>query len=104
MNVRKLLRYQLLFVFFFAALAPGQAPAPYQVAATKDIGVPMRDGVKLATDVYRPSRNSAAVPEKFPTLLVRTPYDRSGYERLLRGYLRSSRLCRGYPECAWPLW
>ena len=92
MNVRKLLRYQLLFVFFFAALAQGQAPAPYQVAATKNIGVPMRDGVKLATDVYRPSRNSAAVPEKFPTLLVRTPYDRSGYE----GYYAAIFVPHGY--------
>jgi hypothetical protein len=34
----------------------------------------MRDGVKLATDVYRPARDGEAIPEKLPTLLCRTPY------------------------------
>ena len=31
--------------------------------------VPMRDGVKLYADVYRPS-----APGKYPTIVVRTPY------------------------------
>ena len=35
--------------------------------------VPMRDGVQLATDVYRP-----AEPGKFPVLLTRSPYDKKG--------------------------
>jgi len=35
--------------------------------------VPMRDGVRLATDIYRPADGPAA-----PTLLTRTPYDKDG--------------------------
>jgi len=32
---------------------PGPAPK-YEVDIEKDVMVPMRDGVKLATDIYRP--------------------------------------------------
>jgi predicted acyl esterase len=35
--------------------------------------VPMRDGVKLATDVYLPSKN----PSPHGVILIRTPYDKS---------------------------
>jgi len=36
--------------------------------------VPMADGVKLATDVYLPTKGKAP----YPTVLVRTPYDKNG--------------------------
>ena len=39
--------------------------------------VPMRDGVKLATDVYLPARNGAPAPGKFPVLVSRTPYGKN---------------------------
>ena len=48
----------------------------YQVSATKDVMIPARDGVQLATDVYRPSRNGSPVDGKFPVLLERTPYNK----------------------------
>src|SRR5215210_2634737 len=35
--------------------------------------VPMRDGVKLATDVYRPNDNEAR-----PVLVIRLPYNKEG--------------------------
>lgn len=38
----------------------------------EDVQVPMQDGVKLVADVYRPEGEGP-----FPTILVRTPYDRS---------------------------
>src|SRR3989454_4099312 len=38
--------------------------------------VPMRDGVHLATDVYRPRPDSGAATEQLPTILIRTPYDK----------------------------
>ena len=38
--------------------------------------VPMRDGKRMATDVYRPARNGTAVTERLPVLLQRTPYDK----------------------------
>lgn len=51
------------------ALALGAAPAAAQ--APEEIRVPMRDGVELAVDVYRPS-----VPEgtQVPVILTLTPY------------------------------
>ena len=33
--------------------------------------IPMRDGVRIATDVYRPKDTS----KKYPTIFVRTPYN-----------------------------
>lgn len=41
-----------------------------------DVMVPMRDGVRLATDITLPARGGAALPGPFPTLLYRTPYDK----------------------------
>ncbi|WP_028328414.1 CocE/NonD family hydrolase [Brachyspira alvinipulli] len=52
----------------------------------KTVYIPMRDGVKLATEVLIPN-----VKEKVPTILVRTPYNRLNkietyYRYVLRGY------------------
>lgn len=43
--------------------------------------IPMRDGVKLATDVYLPE--GIAEGEKLPTILIRTCYDRNGKKEAL---------------------
>src|SRR5580693_3944432 len=43
----------------------------YQIVLDRDVKVPMRDGVILKADIYRPQADG-----KFPVLLVRTPYDR----------------------------
>jgi putative CocE/NonD family hydrolase len=42
-----------------------------------DLGVMTRDGVRLATDVYRPARGGKPVPGRFPAILERTPYGRN---------------------------
>ena len=42
----------------------------YKVKAEFDVKVPMRDGVMLSADVYRPDTAGA-----FPVILMRTPYD-----------------------------
>lgn len=47
-------------------------PAPLDPAAEQSM-VPMRDGVRLATDVYLPAR-----PGRMPAVLVRLPYDKCG--------------------------
>ena len=39
--------------------------------------MPMRDGIRLATDVYRPARDGEPVDGRFPTILCRTPYDKT---------------------------
>src|SRR5262249_9161588 len=71
----------LLFVATALTLvAPARAAseAKYEVTTERDVWVPMRDGVKLATDVYHPTANGGAVSEQFPTILQRTPYDKNG--------------------------
>jgi hypothetical protein len=57
--------------------------------------VAMRDGVKLATDVYRPEGEG-----KFPTILVRTPYDKKALalaapEAVRRGFVLIVQDTRG---------
>ena len=42
----------------------------YRVKTEIDVKVPMRDGVALSADIYRPD-----VEGKFPAILVRTPYN-----------------------------
>jgi putative CocE/NonD family hydrolase len=44
------------------------------VVVTRDVMVPMRDGIHLATDVYRPRLDRRAVTEQLPTILIRSPY------------------------------
>jgi putative CocE/NonD family hydrolase len=57
-----------------AAAKPDAAKPEYR--AEVDVMVPMRDGVKLATDLYFPADYDAAAQPaaKLPVLLVRTPY------------------------------
>jgi len=47
--------------------------ASYVVA--KNVMVPMRDGVRLATDIYFPAKDGVRLEGKFPALLERTPYN-----------------------------
>lgn len=47
------------------------------VIVMRDVMVPMRDGVRLATDMTIPARAGKPLPGPFPTLLHRTPYDKS---------------------------
>jgi len=53
------------------------APALYGVAATTDVMIAMRDGVRLATDIYRPTKGGRTVDGRFPVILTRTPYNKS---------------------------
>jgi putative CocE/NonD family hydrolase len=49
----------------------------YGIVAAKDIMVQTRDGIGLATDVYRPGRDGDWAEGAFPTVLCRTPYDKT---------------------------
>ena len=49
----------------------------FGVALAKDVMVPMRDGIRLATDLYRPARDGELVEGSYPTILCRTPYDKT---------------------------
>jgi putative CocE/NonD family hydrolase len=52
------------------------SPVQYDVIIDRDVMIPMRDGVRLAMDIYRPALEGKPVPGKFPTLIERTPYDK----------------------------
>ncbi|HQN51890.1 MAG TPA: CocE/NonD family hydrolase, partial [Phenylobacterium sp.] len=57
------------------------ADAPYDMVVESDIMVAARDGVKLATDVYRPARDGKPLPGRFPVILERTPYGKTVVSR-----------------------
>lgn len=59
------------------ALARTAPDQPFDVVLESDVGVMTRDGVRLATDVYRPARDGRAVMDRFPVILERTPYGRN---------------------------
>jgi hypothetical protein len=52
-----------------------------EVLVHKNVMVPMRDGVHLAADVYRPARGLEPLPGRHPALLERTPYSKDAGER-----------------------
>jgi len=55
---------------------PIPPPTPkFEVTIEKDVMVPMRDGVRLATDIYRP----VGAGERLPVILMRTPYNKNTY-------------------------
>ena len=63
---------------------------PYDMIIERDVMVPMRDGVKLACDVYRPASTGEAVARAFPVILERTPYGKGNTSR--------SEISRQQPE------
>ena len=80
--MQKILLASLLAAANAAFAQPPQSVAHYDVARLSqpkykvrteaNVRVPMRDGVTLATDIYRPDAEG-----RFPAILVRTPYNRA---------------------------
>ncbi|MGC2657971.1 MAG: CocE/NonD family hydrolase [Bryobacteraceae bacterium] len=69
------------------AAVRAQNPSAYEVIEIQNEMVAMRDGVKLATDIYRPARDGAAVDGKFPVILERTPYNKNGLSAAASHYV-----------------
>ncbi|MFB6111202.1 MAG: CocE/NonD family hydrolase [Halobacteriaceae archaeon] len=75
----------------------------YGVQATFDVPVEMRDGVELATDIFRPTNpeTGEVISDPRPVLLDRTPYDKRGRLQrhgewfARRGYVVAIQDCRG---------
>jgi uncharacterized protein len=63
------------------ALPRVRAEGDGEYALKSDVMVAMRDGVRLATDVYVPARAGQALPGRFPVILERTPYDKTADSR-----------------------
>ena len=75
-----------------------QSGGEFRVIRERNVMVPMRDGVRLAADIYRPD-----APGRFPALVTRGPYGKDGYadnqEHSIwyfpqRGYVVVSQDCR----------
>src|SRR5581483_2624894 len=63
----------VLLLTRLTAQTPNRLKIPlYHVRVETGVRVPMRDGVRLATDLYSPEGAS----ERLPAILIRTPYDR----------------------------
>jgi putative CocE/NonD family hydrolase len=74
---RGLSRLIAAFTLAGASRGKAQASGPYEVVLESNIRVAMRDGVKLATDVYRPARGGKAASGRFPVIMERSPYGRN---------------------------
>ena len=85
-------------------LDPSARPShpEFDVHLTENVMLPMRDGVRLATDIYRPTRASHPLTNPRPVLLHRTPYNKVETEATggecryfaARGYVVVNQDCR----------
>ncbi len=68
----------VLAVLIFSGWQCGLArEAEHQVSVQSNVMVAMRDGVKLATDIYLPAKADVVEEGKFPVILTRTPYGKA---------------------------
>jgi putative CocE/NonD family hydrolase len=67
------MRQPALFLFLALFISPLLAAESFAVKVERDVSAKMRDGVTLRADIYRPDADG-----KFPVLLQRTPYNKSG--------------------------
>jgi uncharacterized protein len=72
----------------------------YDVIVQRDVPVLMRDGVRLAADLYLPARGNEPAPGPFPAVMERTPYDKTakfaqGRYFARRGYVAVVQDVRG---------
>lgn len=91
--------------FLIAAAVAGAVgdPAPATIHVDRDVMIPMRDGVRLATDIYRPTRAGAPVAAPLPVILHRTPYNKARDSKAAadaaffaaHGYIVVFQDCRG---------
>jgi putative CocE/NonD family hydrolase len=73
------------------------SPPAYKVRTEHNVRIPMRDGVTLSADIYRPDSG-----ERFPALLLRTPYSNNAPDEIqnsawfaARGYVVVNEDVRG---------
>ena len=93
----------LLFCLAFTAGAHSAESkrATYDVVVERDVMVEMRDGVRLATDVYYPAKDGKPIDAKLPSLLMRTAYNKERWgPDIVRffarhGYISVTQDCRG---------
>ena len=57
----------------------------HDVVVQREVMVEMRDGARLATDLYLPAINGVPAPGPFPVILERTPYDKLASRQTSKG-------------------
>lgn len=74
----------------------------HSVQVQRDVMITASDGVKLATDIYRPSKDGVLVDSLYPVVLQRTPYGKSSerftktaYHLASKGYVVALQDLRG---------
>lgn len=80
---------RLLVLATIVLPAPAEARAEVvQVRIRKNVMMPARDGVRLATDIYLP--DGELTPQgPFPAILIRTPYDKAGLAETAEFFTKS---------------
>ncbi len=82
--------FVLSIVFFTAvcfsqtALGQKKKTDPNEPAMEANVAVPMRDGVILRADIFRPAK-----PGKYPVLMMRTPYNKNGGHGAAKRFAKS---------------
>ncbi len=79
------------------ALSPAE-PVEDGIVVHRDVMIPMRDGVHLATDIYRPAKGGRPLEAPLPVIFERTPYDKAGTPRTELSVARPTSYSR--PELA----
>ena len=85
----------VLLLLFIAISSPAQEAQPSAIVET-DVKIPMRDGTKLAANIFRPKGEG-----RFPVILMRTPYgkpdEKTGDAKryTAAGYVMVVQDCRG---------
>jgi predicted acyl esterase len=82
---RDFLAWSLAATGLAACRTGAEGDPGFEVTVLREVMVTMRDGVRLATDIYLPARQGTAAPGRFPVILERTPYDKSAPSRSERG-------------------
>jgi predicted acyl esterase len=81
----RVLRVGFIVTIFAALVSAGRAQPPTNtaldgdIAAERNVMVTMPDGVRLATDIYRPAQNGVPIEGRFPAVVERTPYNKDGF-------------------------
>ena len=92
----------LVCLFLTTEASPAETKREtYDVVVERDVMVEMRDGVRLATDVYYPAKDGKPIETKLPALLMRTAYNKERWgPDIVRffarhGYISVTQDCRG---------
>ena len=74
-----------------AGRTPNKSLPEYEVLVQRDMMVPVRDGTKLATDLYIPAIGEGQLSGPFPVVMERTPYGKTTAPRPDTGHYFASR-------------